>query len=55
MLIQITEPHGLESSAKAGKDYDEYLICKTPEELPHDCSFKILQTNFTGKSVNEKL
>ena len=52
LLIQITEPSGLEGSAIAGKDYDEYLVVETASELPQGISFIVLQTNFTGKSVN---
>lgn len=53
ILIEITQPHGLEPGVTPGKDYDKYLIIKDFEDFPIGTSFKVLQYNFTGKSVNE--
>lgn len=53
LLIEITEPSGLEYDARPGWDYDAYLICNNINELPNGVSFKVLQTNFTGHSVRK--
>jgi len=54
LLIQITQPHGLEPSARPGFDYDKYLIVEDVKDLPNNISFIVLQTNFTGHSVNRR-
>lgn len=45
IVIEITEPHGLEHGAEEGVDYFRYMLITSPDKLPSGVAFKIIATS----------